>query len=127
MIDVRVWIYAAKFVIAAEDKSLHLDGRNVWLDIFISQHPLKLFPSPQLFSVSYNHRSSYIGGHEFAHLFWFLFSEGGVHAYAWQKDETSVPSRFVESVALSKGEGKQTHCVLLGSSDFQNSFLNDTP
>lgn len=67
MVDVRVWIYAAKFITAAEEyRSLPLDGRNVCLDIFISH---------QLFIT----KSSYIGGHEFAHKFCFLFNEGGIH------------------------------------------------
>lgn len=42
MIDIRVWIYAAKFITVAEDKykSLRLDGRNVCLDVFTSHQLL---------------------------------------------------------------------------------------
>lgn len=49
MIDVQVWICAAKLITAAEDKykSLRLHGRNVCLDIFLTHCHLKLFLLPR--------------------------------------------------------------------------------
>lgn len=109
-INVQVWIYAAKFITAAENKykSLCLDGRNVCLDSFISHHHLKLFPPPTFLCITIK----VLIYDEFAHIFRFLFNGGGIHTCAWEKDEMSVPSWYLESVALSKREGKQNHSVL---------------